>query len=65
MLIPDGTWAKMMSDVSVKSIWGHDIVNELKRQAARFGFDFNIVIWRYRYETNRYALKGVRTKKIV
>lgn len=65
MLIPDETWTMMMNDVSVKSIWGHDIVNGLKKQAKRFGFDFNIVIWRYKYETKRYALRGVKTKQIV
>ncbi len=65
MLIPDETWGRMMSDVSVKSIWSSDIVNVLKKQAKRFGVDFNIVIWRYKYETKRYALRGVRMKQIV
>lgn len=65
MLIPDATWAKMMDDVNVRSIWGSDIVRELRRQAKRFGVDFNIAIWRYKYETKRYAITGVKTRQIV
>ena len=65
MLIPDDTWSMMMNDVSVKSIWSSDIVRELKKQARRFKVDFNIAIWRYKYETKRYALRGVKTKQIV
>lgn len=65
MLIPDVIWAKMMDDVCVKSIWSSDIVRELKKQAKRFGVDFNIAMWRYKYETKRYAITGVKIKQIV
>lgn len=65
ILIPDVIWEKMMDDVNVKSIWGSNIVRELKKQAERFGVDFNIAIWRYKYETKRYAITGVKRKQIV
>lgn len=65
ILIPDETWKKMMEDVNVKSILGSNIVRELKKQSKRFGVDFGIAIWRYKYETKRYAITGVKRKQIV
>ena len=65
ILIPNSTWEKMMNDVNVTSIWSSNIVKELKKQAKRFNIDFNIAMWRYKYETNRYAITGVKANPII
>lgn len=59
ILIDKETWKNMMDDANVKGLWGRNIVKELRRVSSDRHLDFGIVSWRYRHETNIYAIKGM------
>jgi len=64
MLIDPALWRKMISDARVKGLWGANIAKELRKISADNHLDFGIVSWRYRYETNNYAIKGLKRTPI-
>lgn len=47
-----------------KGIGVNNIVAHLKEQAKIKGLDFGLVMWRYKYETHVYALRGTSIEKI-
>lgn len=64
MLIDRETWRKMMN-TGVDGISAKNIVKKLKQLSEEYGLDFNIVAWRYRYESHNYKLPGITIKRIV
>lgn len=63
MLIPKETWKKMMS-TSTKNLSNQHILKILKQLSSEYSLDFNIVAWRYKYESSRYNLYGIKTLPI-
>lgn len=62
-LIADDKWMSLMQR-SIKGLYSNNIVAALRKGAKELGLNPNIVLWRYRYETNNYALQGVKTTPI-
>lgn len=62
-LIPRGTWARIMK-TSARSLSCGDIVKILTAKAAEERLNPRLVLWRYRFETRRFALRGVKTARI-
>lgn len=63
ILIAPNVWKDIMN-TSSKGIGVNDIVHHLKLQAKKKGLDFGLVMWRYKFETHKYALRGFSTEKI-
>lgn len=63
MLIPKETWKKMMS-TGTKNLSNQHILKILKKLSSEYSLDFNIVAWRYKYESSRYNLYGIKTLHI-
>ena len=63
-LIPEDVWASIMSG-GTDSIANSSIVKVLKQGAAKNSLNFDIVAWRYRYESERYNLYGMKARPIV
>ena len=63
ILIAPNVWKDIMN-TSSKGIGVNDIVHHLKLQAKKKGLDFGLVMWRYKFETHKYALRGSGTEKI-
>lgn len=63
IIIPSDTWKEIMN-TSSKGIAANNIVQNLKEQAKSKGLNFGLVMWRYKYETHKYALCGVKSEKI-
>ena len=59
MLIEEAVWNKMMRSGATSLRMGN-IVSRLKELSKENSLDFNIVIWRYKYESNNYQLRGAR-----
>lgn len=57
MLIDKQLWNKMMKS-EVNSISTRNIIGTLKRLSQKYELDFNIVVWRYKYESRNYRLYG-------
>lgn len=63
MLIPKETWRKMMS-TGTKNLSNQYILKTLRRLSSAYSLDFNIVAWRYKYESSRYNLYGIKSQPI-
>ncbi len=63
MLIPKATWKKMMSRGS-KNISNQHIFKTLKQLSTEYSLDYNIVAWRYKYESSRYILYSIKSHPI-
>ena len=63
MLIPKDTWKKMMSAGS-KNLSNQYILRTLKRLYSEYSLDFNLVAWRYKYESSKYNLYGIKSLPI-
>lgn len=63
-LIPPATWRSIIKSAKAKDISARNIVIALREQAATRHLAPGIVIWRYRYETQNFALRGIKTDKI-
>lgn len=63
MLIPNATWQKMMSKGS-KNLSNQHVLNTLKQLSSEYSLDFNLVIWRYKYEFSKYNLYGIKSQPI-
>ena len=63
MLIPKETWKKMMS-TGTKNLSNQHILKILKQLSSEYSLDFNIVAWRYKYESSRYNLYGIKALPI-
>lgn len=63
IIIPSHIWKDIMR-TSSKGIGISNIVAHLKEQAKNKGLDFGLVMWRYKYETHVYALRGASIEKI-
>lgn len=63
MLIDRNVWKKMMES-EVNGISTRNIVNKLKSLSKIYGLDFNIVAWRYRYESHNYRIYGIKPSPI-
>ena len=64
MLIPKETWKKMMS-TGTKNLSNQYILRTLKQLSSEYLLDFNIVAWRYKYESSRYNLYGIKSQPIL
>lgn len=64
MLIDKTLWASMMNNSYVTGLWADNIVKKLKLLSKENHLDFNIVAWRYKYETNQYNLRGIKSSPI-
>ena len=64
MLIPKETWKKMMS-TGAKNLSNQYILKKLKQLSSEYSLDFNIVAWRYKYESSRYNLYGIKSQPIL
>ena len=64
MLIPKETWRKMMS-TGTKNLSNQYILRTLKQLSSEYSLDFNIVAWRYKYESSRYNLYGIKSQPIL
>lgn len=63
VIIPSETWKDIMN-TSSKGIAANNIVQNLKEQAKRKGLNIGLVMWRYKYETHKYAIRGFKPEKI-
>ena len=63
MLIDQVLWKKIMH-TETNSLYSSNIVNKLRRLSEENHLDFNIVIWRYKYESHHYNLCGVKPTHI-
>lgn len=63
IIISPITWKEILK-TSTKGIAANNIVYHLRQQAKAKELNFNLVMWRYKYETRRYAFRGVATEKI-
>lgn len=64
MLIEEAVWNKMMLS-GVTSLRMGSIVSRLKELSKENHLDPNIVIWRYKFESNNYQLRGTRPVPII
>ena len=62
-LISDKAWNDIMKSSSV-GIASWDIMKVLKAKAKQYKFNWYIVLWRYRHDTNIYAIKGIKPNPI-
>lgn len=58
-LIPKKTWTAMMNS-GTDNISSQNIVRKLRILSAQYDLDPNIVIWRYKYESHNYKLRGTK-----
>lgn len=63
IIISPADWTEIIN-TRPKGIGLDSIVSILKRQAKAKDLDFGLVMWRYKYETNVYALRGTTVEKI-
>lgn len=63
IIIPPHVWKDIMK-TSSKGIGVYNIVAHLREQARNKRLDFGLVMWRYKYETHLYALRGSIVEKI-
>lgn len=59
ILIDETVWNKMMSS-GVTSLRIGNIVSRLKELSQENNLNFNIVAWRYKFESNNYKLRGTK-----
>ena len=59
MLIAPSIWKKMMNS-ETNGISSKNIINKLKSLSKENHLDFNVVVWRYKYESHTYNLYGAK-----
>ena len=59
-LISKTIWNNMMKSSTVHGLWFGNIVDTLKLLSEENHLDFNIVVWRWKYESHIYQLKGAK-----
>lgn len=64
VLINDDVWKDIMN-TTIHGLYTENIVSTLKKKAKEFGLSFPIVLWRYKYETKKYNIRGGKTAPIV
>lgn len=64
MLISPKTWNTMMKSCSIQGLRFGNIVERLKTLAKEHNLDFNLVVWRWKYESQIYQLKGIKATPI-
>lgn len=60
MLISQKLWDTMMNSGPINGLRFGNIVDRLRLLSAENNLDFNIVVWRWKYESHNYQLKGTR-----
>lgn len=60
MLISQKLWDSMMSSGPIHGLRFGNIVDQLRVLSEENNLDFNIVVWRWKYESHNYQLKGTR-----
>lgn len=60
MLINQKLWDSMMSSGPIHGLRFGNIVDQLRVLSEENNLDFNIVVWRWKYESHNYQLKGTR-----
>lgn len=64
MIISPQKWRAIMS-ASVSGIGASDIISYLRRVSEKEKLNFELLFWRYKFETNHYAFRGVKETKIM
>ena len=64
MLISPKTWNTMMRSSSIQGIRFGNIIERLKTLSKEHNLDFNLVVWRWKYESQIYQLKGIKATPI-
>ena len=59
-LISPDLWNSMMNSGPVNGLRFGNIVQKLRILSAENNLDFNIVVWRWKYESHNYQLRGTR-----
>lgn len=60
MLISQRLWDSMMNSGTATGLRFGNIVDQLRMLSAENNLDFNIVVWRWKYESHNYQLRGTR-----
>ena len=60
MLINQKLWDTMMNSGPINGLRFGNIVDQLRLLSVENNLDFNIVVWRWKYESHNYQLKGTR-----
>lgn len=60
MLISQKLWDSMMNSGPVNGLRFGNIVERLRLLSEENNLDFNLVVWRWKYESHNYQLKGTR-----
>ena len=63
MIVSEATW-KEITKTNSTGIGANDIVRYLKGEAKKRGLCFGLLMWRYKFETRRYALCGAKSTTI-
>ena len=64
MLISQRLWDTMMNSGPINSLRFGNIVDRLRALSTENNLDFNIVVWRWKYESHNYQLRGTRPAPI-
>lgn len=64
MLISPKIWNIMMRSGYIQGIRFGNIVERLKTLSKEHNLDFNLVVWRWKYESQIYQLKGIKSTPI-
>ncbi len=64
MLISQRLWDTMMNSGPINSLRFGNIVDRLRTLSTENSLDFNIVVWRWKYESHNYQLRGTRPAPI-
>ena len=60
MLISQKLWDSMMNSGPVNGLRFGNIVSKLRDLSKEHNLDFNLVVWRWKYESHIYKLKGAK-----
>lgn len=60
MLISQKLWDTMMNSGPINGLRFGNIVDQLRLLSTENNLDFNIVVWRWKYESHNYQLRGTR-----
>lgn len=60
MLINQRLWDTMMNSGTITGLRFGNIVDKLRILSAENNLDFNIVVWRWKFESHNYQLRGTR-----
>lgn len=64
MLISQRLWDTIMNSGPINSLRFGNIVDRLRTLSTENNLDFNIVVWRWKYESHNYQLRGTRPAPI-